>query len=91
MSSRQWTPRVQHAIIHGSSQWMPEMAFVIRIDEKRLVLRVNIESTTPPDGAAMRMFLGRVVADNLHYPGISVYGSYDLCFSQPNWLVLEQH
>lgn len=91
MSSHQRTLQRRHQIIHGSSQWMPQMAFVIRIDEKRLVLRVNIESTTPPHGAVVRMFLGRVVADNLHYPGISVYGSYDLCFSQPNWLVLEQH
>jgi hypothetical protein len=91
MNSHQRTLQGRHQIIHGSSQWMPEMAFVIRINEEQIVLRVNIESTTPTDGAVVRMFLGRVIADSSHYPGISVYGSYDLRFSQPNWLVLEQH
>lgn len=82
---------MRYTIIRGSSQWMSEMAFVIQIGDERLVLRVNVESTTPPDEAPMRMFLGRVVAENPHYPGISVYGSYDLRFSQPNWLVLGKH
>lgn len=86
-----WAPLGAVPILQGSSQWMVEMAWVVEINGARVVIRATIEPETLAKTEVVRMFLGQAASDSPNYPRVSVYGSYDPSFRQPNWLVLEQH
>lgn len=75
-------------IVHGSSEWMKQMAFVIFFNGERVVVRVDIESSTPSAPVIARDFRGRVVADNPCWPAMAVHGHYDPTFRHPGWLAL---
>lgn len=83
-----WIPQVRHLIIHGSSQWMREMAFVVHQGGQRVVLRVALQTECPPAGQSTSDFRGLIVSDQPSWSGKQVSGFYDTSFrrGQP-WLM----
>lgn len=78
--AKPWIPQVRYPVIHGSSQWMKEMAFVICISGVRTVLRVVIESELPQPPLAASTFIGHVHPDSQRWPQVGVFGYYDASF-----------
>lgn len=78
--AKPWIPQVRYPVVHGSSQWMREMAFVVLIDGERTALRVVIESELPPQPLAASTFIGHVHPDSERWPQVGVFGYYDTSF-----------
>lgn len=89
--ARPWIPQVRYPVVHGSSQWMREMAFVIKLDGERRVLLVTIESRLPSLPQTASTFSGYIHSSSPLWPGKWVHGYYDTTFRQPGpWLTVHE-